>query len=145
MILNIRHTGLVVRNLALSLEFYKALGFKLFSKQIEEGEFISRVVGIDEVKIETAKLNAPDKTKIELLQYHSHPQHKELLYSESNDLGCSHIALTVIDIEETSKKICDLGGSIVNEPCLSPDGKVKVLYCYDLDGILIELVEEIIK
>jgi catechol 2,3-dioxygenase-like lactoylglutathione lyase family enzyme len=143
MLLNIRHTGLVVRSLDLSLKFYEALGFELFSKQIEEGKFISHVVGIDDVKIETAKLNSPNKTKIELLQYHSHPQQKELVYSESNNLGCSHIALTVSNIEEASKKIRDLGGSIVNEPCLSPDGKVKVSYCHDLDGILIELVEEI--
>ena len=40
-------------------------------------------------------------------------------------------------------KLVRLGGSIVNPPAVSANGSVKVMYCHDLDGILMEMVEEL--
>lgn len=143
MIRKTRHTGLVVRNLSESQRFYEALGFVLWKREIEEGKFIETVVGIESVKLETAKMHAKDGSMIELLEYHSHPMKKEKVNSPSNTLGCSHIAFTVDDIEKTCDLIKELGGSIVNNPATSPSGSVKVAYCHDIDGILLELVEEV--
>ena len=53
------------------------------------------------------------------------------------------MAFTVKDVEEISSKIIRLGGSIVNPPAVSANGSVKVMYCHDLDGILMEMVEEV--
>ncbi|TGM44529.1 glyoxalase [Leptospira biflexa] len=144
MIKKTRHTGLVVRNLSHSLLFYETLGFKLWKREVEEGNFIDTVVGIQSVCVETAKLHAPDNSMIELLQYISHPLLKEKQNSPSNTLGCSHIAFTVDNIDLTCKQILELGGNLVNKPIISPSGKVKVAYCHDIDGILLELVEEIL-
>ncbi|PJZ86298.1 VOC family protein [Leptospira harrisiae] len=144
MIKKIRHTGLVVRNLSKAMAFYEALGFVLWKREIEEGDFIDTVVGIQSVKLETAKMHAKDGAMIELLEYHSHPSQKDMVNSPSNTLGCSHIAFTVGDIEETCKLVLQLGGNVVNQPAISPSGKVKVAYCHDVDGILLELVEEIV-
>ena len=36
-----------------------------------------------------------------------------------------------------------LGGSIVNPPALSDNGRFLVMYCHDIDGILMEIVEEL--
>lgn len=63
--------------------------------------------------------------------------------SKSNELGCSHLAYTVHDINISCKKIILGGGSIKNDPVISPNGKVKVAYCHDPEGVLIELVEEL--
>lgn len=142
MITTIRHTGLVVRNLDRALGFYEKLGFTLWKRQLESGEFISKVVGIENVQIETAKLRAPDKSMVELLQYHSHPDQRKLENAPPNQLGCSHIALTVENIDEACQRITDMGGSIVNPPARSADGSVTVAYCHDIDGIILELVEE---
>ncbi len=144
MIKNVRHTGLVVRDLNVSVEFYLSLGFDLWKREIEKGDFIDKVTGINNVSLEWAKLKSPDGYLLELLQYHSHPEEKTLKKSNSNKLGCSHLAFTVKNISNTCDFIKKNGGSIVNEPVKSPDGKVKVAYCHDLDGIIIELVEEII-
>ena len=57
--------------------------------------------------------------------------------------GVSHIAFTVPDIKNTSELVKRLGGCLVNEPILSQDGKVKVCYANDVEGNLIELVEEL--
>ena len=37
MIINKRHTGLVVNNLSLSIKFYESLGLKVWNRQIEKG------------------------------------------------------------------------------------------------------------
>ena len=144
MILRTRHTGLVVNNVNLSVKFYESLGFTLWKQEVEHGEFISTVVGIPEVNIETAKLKAPDGSMVELLQYHSHPDFHEQSSAPSNRLGCSHIAFTVENLELACEKIVSLGGDVVNAPVTNPSETVKVAYCHDIDGILIELVEEII-
>jgi catechol 2,3-dioxygenase-like lactoylglutathione lyase family enzyme len=143
MLKNIRHTGLVVRDLANSRKFYEALGFAAKKHAIESGPEISRIVGIPNVEIETLKLGSPDGALIELLQYRSHPDNSSFSKQNSNRHGCSHIALTVKSAQDFCKKICDLGGTIVSTPTLSSDSKVLVAYCHDIDGILIEVVEDL--
>ena len=143
MITKIRHTGFVVRDLIKSLNFYEGLGFKLASRQIEQGSFIDQVVGLKNVEVETAKLLSPCGGMLELLRYHSHPIQKNYYKQQSNKLGCSHIALSVTSITRTLELISEFGGSFVNQPAKSQCGNYLVAYCHDLEGILIEIVEEL--
>lgn len=143
MILNKRHTGLVVRDLGQSIRFYEALGLNVWRRQEECGSFIDTVVGIPNVRVEWAKLKCADGAMVELLQYHSCPDVSPPSATPSNRLGCSHVAFTVDDIARTCRKVVSLGGAIVNPPAVAPGGGVKVAYCHDPDGILLELVEEI--
>ena len=143
MISKLRHTGIVVRNLNQSVVFYEALGFKTWKREIEQGQFLETVVDLKNVRVETAKLKAPCGALLELLQYHSHPVEMEISPQASNQLGCSHIALTVGSIDKTLKCVHSCGGSLVNQPATSPDGTVRVAYCHDPEGNLLELVEEI--
>ena len=143
MILNQRHTGLVVRDLERSIGFYETLGLKVWRRETESGPFIDAVVGISGVRLEWAKLKGPDGSLLELIQYRSHPDHQPLVRAASNRLGCSHIAFTVTDIDETCRALTRLGGAIVNPPAASPDSRVRVAYGHDPDGILLELVEEV--
>jgi len=144
MILNKRHTGLVVRDLERSISFYECLGLKVWQREEETGPFIDTVVGIPCVHIAWVKMKCPDGSLVELLQYHSHPDIQPLADAPSNRLGCSHIAFTVDHIAQTCGEIVRLGGTVVNPPAIAPSGQVQVAYCHDLDGILIEVVEEII-
>ena len=141
MIKAVRHTGIVVRNIEKSVEFYRALGFVEDNRAIEEGDFIDTVVGLQNTKLEWVKLKVPDGYLLELLQYHSHPEQKEIAKQKSNQLGCSHLAFSVDDIDFICEKIEEIGGSIDNLPALTNDKKVKVAYCYDNEGNLMEIVE----
>mgnify|MGYP001313050207 CR=1 FL=1 len=143
MIIKTRHTGLVVKNIAASIEFYEALGLTVWKREEEQGDFLSQVVGLKNAKIETAKLKISDGSLLELLEYKSHPTEPTQNNYPPNRHGCSHISFTVNNLDKISKQIQNLGGSLVNPPAISSDGLVKVLYCYDLDGILVELVEEL--
>lgn len=145
MILSTRHTGLVVRNLNESLLFYKnILGLSILSHKFESGSYIDNVVGIKDVKLEWIKLQAPDGSLVELIQYHSHPDNSiREKSSPSNKIGCSHIAFTVSNIDILYTILCEKGYHCSCFPQISSDGFVKVLYCHDPDGIIIELVEEL--
>ena len=143
MISRTRHTGLVVTNMDASISFYENLGLRVWKREVESGDFISHLVGLENVVIETAKLKVPDGSLLELLEYKSHPTEPMMPIYLANKHGCSHVAFTVGAIEEMALKVVHNGGSIVNAPVLSANGLVKVMYCHDVDGILIELVEEL--
>lgn len=145
MVINTRHTGIVVKNLEKAISFYEGLGMQLFSRMTEKGNYIDTLVGLQEVILDWAKLKLPDGSLVELLQYIS-PVSSGIdneAVQESNRLGCSHIAFTVTDIEAVVKYIISNNGSIRNNYQLSPDGKVKVMYCYDMEGNILEIVQEI--
>ena len=72
MVVNTRHTGFVVLDLDKFIKFYEGLGLKLKSRMIEEGDYIDKLVFINNVKLEWAKLSLPDGSLIELLKYHNH-------------------------------------------------------------------------
>ena len=141
MIKAVRHSGIIVRDLEKSAKFYLALGFNEDNRAIEEGNFIDTVVGLKHTKLEWVKLKAPDGYLLELLQYHSHPEQKKIANQKSNRLGHSHLAFSVSNIDTICEKIEEIDGSIVNPPALANNKKVKVAYCHDNEGNLIEIVE----
>lgn len=145
MVRSVRHTGLVVADLERSLTFYRdMLGLSIYQRMTESGPFIERIVGLPGVVLEWVKLLAPDGSLVELLKYQN--QAARLVgegYSKSDTLGFSHIAFTVAEIETLYKRLCKKGFHCNCAPQVSPDGLVKVVYCHDPDGIVVELVEEL--
>ena len=49
--------------------------------------------------------------------------------------------ITIKSLQKENTVISLGGGSIVNNPAISTDGKVKVAYCHDPEGVLLEIVE----
>jgi len=145
---SIRHVAFVVKDLENSLEFYSnTLGLKVYRRCAETGDFIDSLTGIKNVKLEWVKLIIPKGGLIELLQYHSHPDPDSIngksRPSPSNNMGCSHVALTVQDLDELYTNLIDKGYTCKSEPLLAPGGKAKILYCHDPDGAILELIEDL--
>ena len=67
----------------------------------------------------------------------------KLLNQKIDLIKDNHLAHMAQDIDKLSKLIENLGGSIVNSPQTSLDGNLKVMYCHDIDGIIVELVQEL--
>jgi len=140
----IRHIGLVVQDIDTSLKFYSGLiGLPVASRKIEEGVIIDRVVGIPNVKLEWAKLRDESGVILELLHYHSHPERPPCGFYPSNRHGASHVAFTVNNLDSLYEELSRRNIHCNSSPQMSSDGKVKVLYCHDPDGIPVELVEEL--
>ena len=140
----VRHFGIVVSNLEKSLHFYEdLLGLSAKRDMVEEGEFIDAILGLKNVKVRTVKMKAENgDTLVELLEYASHQGKKRENY-EIFDLGASHVAFTVENVEKEYRKLQEQGVVFTCEPQVSPDGKAKVTFCFDPDGVPIELVQEL--
>jgi catechol 2,3-dioxygenase-like lactoylglutathione lyase family enzyme len=140
MIKNIRHTGIVVVDLEKSVYFYRdLLGFQIVKQMEEIGEFIDNISALRNIKVTTVKMISPSGQMIELLKYHSHSA--ELRRREINEVGISHIAFTVDDLDIAYGILKGKGVQFNSSPQLSPDGYAKVTFCRDPEGTLIELVE----
>lgn len=141
MITGTRHTGIVVKNLEAVSEFYLSLGFSVQSQAHEVGPFIEQVTGLAGADLLWAKINLPDGSLLELIQY----DHPSGIGTEgvqpSNQLGVSHLAFSVQEIDGFCDQVVALGGNVINLPALTKNKKFKVAYCHDIEGNLFEAVE----
>ena len=143
MLTEVRHIGIVVKNIENSLKFYRdLLGLQIQRAMNESGEYIDNMLGFKDVKVKTVKMSAPNGlTLVELLEFDvpsgsNLPRHV-------NDLGASHVAFTVSNIDEVYDKLKQSGIKFNESPQLSPDGYAKVTFCFDPDNTPVELVEVI--
>ena len=139
MIKNIRHSGIVVRDIIESYNFYVDLGFMIESDEIEKGKFLDTILGIDGCEIRVMKMSC-DNQMIELLGY-QYPKSLDDKFRRINSIGCSHLAMTVDDIESVYKRLTEQGVEFINPP--ESNGKVKVAFCKDPNDVWLELVEEL--
>ena len=143
MIKGIRHTGIVVTDMERAQAFYHDLmGLKTVKDFEEKGDYIDSISGLSGVHLHMVKLIAEDGTMVELLHYLSHPGEVPVNSLVCN-IGCSHVAFTVDDIDKEYARLLKNGVRFNCAPYVSPDGYAKVAFCCDPDGTYIELVEEL--
>lgn len=144
MIKNIRHAAIVVSDLKKCQEFYESFfGFSLVKEDIETGPFIESVVGLSNVKLHWVKLRTPNGIIIELLQYLSPASPPKPNKQQSNQLGHSHLAFTVENIDQFIIEFKKRNGVVVNMPMINPENTAKVCYVYDTEENILEIVEEV--
>jgi lactoylglutathione lyase len=140
---NLRHTGIVVSNLEKSLFFYRdCLGLKIVKTAEESGKYIDQILALENVQVTTVKMSVGNGSLIELLYYHSPREYKNTKKG-IDEVGISHIAFTVDNVNKQYERLKHLGVSFNSPPVISPDGYAKVVFCQDPDGNYIELVEEL--
>ena len=140
MIKEIRHTGIVVDDLKKTLWFYKEkMGFKVFKHMDESGHFIDKILGIKNTMVTTVKMTLGNGQMIELLDFSSHK--KNILQSSINDIGPTHLAFTVDNIDKIYDDFLHDGVEFISTPEMSEDGGVKVVFCKAPEGTYIEFVE----
>lgn len=139
----IRHVGVVVKDLELWLTvLVEDFKFYIWRDQIEEGQFISNLIGILKAKVRTVKLMDSNSSVIELLQFQSPMTHnEEPVGLQPNSLGITHIALQVTSIDDAIGKLLSRGFSPISAPSVSADGLAKVSYVRGPERVLIEIVE----
>lgn len=143
MIKNIRHTGIVVSDVEKSLEFYcDLLGFTVEKDLDEHGNYLDLFLGMQNVKVRTIKLSLGGRVAIELLSF-ADPHRQEGSALGLSNIGCTHVAMTVSDLDHLYNQLSEKGIQFNNSPTVSADGGAKVAFCQDPDGTYLELVEEL--
>ena len=142
MSLTLRHIGIVVSSLDRALTIYKEyLGCEVVSSYKGlSGDYQDKLVGLKNVKMNVIILKTYDNNRIELLEYLSHPGRKRNPVL-SNDIGASHFAISVKNIDDLYKLKDNYDVEFISEPLLSKDGYVKVAYAILMDECIVELVQ----
>ena len=138
-----RHVGIITRNLKEALYFYcELLGCKVVVELIEEGPYISKLIGIENCKIKVAKVASPDGTVLEIIQFLT-PD----VISTSNDrfnvIGFNHICFSTDNIEKIYEKLKNKNIKFFSPPLKSPYDPVKTMFCYAPDNSIVQFVEVI--
>ncbi len=143
MITAIRHVGIVVQDLPASEAFWCGLmGFVVQRRMEESRPFIDVVLGMQDVRLTTVKLAAPDGNLIELLKFHSHAD-GEAWAGAFTSTGLTHVAFTVTDLPAMYSRLRKSGLRFNTPPQQSADGRALVAFCVGPEGIVLELVEEL--
>jgi catechol 2,3-dioxygenase-like lactoylglutathione lyase family enzyme len=137
-----RHVGIVVKDIANQLKFYRdLLNLEVYYNEIEEGQFLESITGIKNIKGQIVKLGIDGKTIVELLAFNK--QKFAVSNKEMAANGYTHFALTVKNLNNLYLELKKYEIFFVSLPKISNNGKYKVCFCRDFENNLIELVEEI--
>ena len=142
----LRHVAIVVSDLKKALKIYcEFLGCDIVGEYFDlKGEYQENLVGIKGVLIDVVILKTLDNNRIELLEYKNCPGKKRDPVMP-NDIGASHFAITINDLDliYESRNLFDV--SFISKPLLSPDKYVKVAYVKIMDECIVELVQVLDK
>ena len=155
-VLGFRHTGIVVKDMAAALGFYRDLcGFDVLTDGVEGGPFIERLVNVPQASLRIVKLRVPGPLTpprdasplpmfyggvLELLQFLK-PEMDLSSFQRLHKAGISHLALAVNDVDTLYADWSRRGVQFNHAPERSPGSNAKVAYAHDPDGTVVELVE----
>jgi catechol 2,3-dioxygenase-like lactoylglutathione lyase family enzyme len=143
--ISLRHVGITVVDMEKMQNFYcNFLGCKVLKTMEESGEVIDNFSGIKNIQVTTTKMELPAGGVLELLKYHS-PRGNDIalqnIYRKIIQVGISHYALTVKDLDSLYEKLTKEETYFFHPVQTSPDGNVKIAFCKDPEGNILELVE----
>ena len=108
-----------------------------------EGEWVERIIGLQDVKVDFVMLRTPDgEANIELVKFHTPSDEKGMQRPLANTLGIRHIAFAVEDIEAIVAKLKKNGAELFGE-IQNYENTYKLCYVRGPEEIILELAEQI--
>ncbi len=133
----------MVNDLEKTRDFWiNTLGFKLHVEAKEESPYIDELLAIKDPMLTTVKLIDSKGFIIELLKFENY-QGENSWSGDLKTTGLTHVALTVDNLDELVKVLAKNNCQKVSDVKVSPNGKVKVVFVKGLEGLMLELVEEL--
>jgi catechol 2,3-dioxygenase-like lactoylglutathione lyase family enzyme len=134
----------VVNDLDKTRDFWiNTLGFKLHIEAKEESPYIDELLAIKDPSLTTVKLIDSKGFIIELLKFDNY-QVENYWSGDLKTTGLTHIALTVDNFDELVENLRKLDYQTLSEIKTSPNKKVKVVFVRGPEGIMLELVQELV-
>jgi catechol 2,3-dioxygenase-like lactoylglutathione lyase family enzyme len=139
----IDHVGIVVKDLAAAKAFFLDFGLELHGEGELEGEWLDKIVGLNNVKDAYAMLRTPDgEANIELIQFYRPSDESTVRQPLANTPGIRHISFVVEDIEAHVAQLKKQGMEVFSEVQHYEDS-YKLCYVRGPEGIILELAEPI--
>ena len=136
------HIGICVSDLERSLRFYRdVLGCKEVGRLALEGEPTATLNGMAETRVRLIFLER-DGWRIELFEFSVPDWIGPKEARPMNQLGLTHLAFRVDDLDETCAQIEGAGGRLLSGTRLDLPGPTRVIMALDPDGVRLELLEK---
>ena len=142
MIERLDHINIVVSDLEKARDFFLLFGFRECSFSELSGEWISSLVGLEDVRARYVALTLPgSNTNIELIEYTSPKSERDSQVSKANQIGFRHLAFAVDDIEAEVRRLTEAGIAFLSPVRTYEKSGKKLVYFHGPDGVLLELAE----
>src|SRR5712691_5290789 len=137
------NVGIVVDDLAATIDFFRELGLELEGRATIEGEWAGRVTGLGDQRVEIAMMRTPDgHSRLELSRFLTPPPVADHRNAPVNALGYLRIMFVVDDLDDTLARLREHGAQLVDEVVQYKD-VYRLCYIRGPEGILIGLAEQI--
>jgi catechol 2,3-dioxygenase-like lactoylglutathione lyase family enzyme len=137
------NVGIVVEDLAATIDFFRELGLELEGRVTIDGEWSGRVTGLGDQHVEIAMMRTPDgHSRLELSRFLTPPTVEDHRNAPVNALGYLRVMFTVDDIDETLEKLRKRGAQLVGEVVRYQD-TYRLCYIRGPEGLLIGLAQEL--
>src|SRR5437773_5099915 len=104
------NVGIVVDDLAATIDFFRELGLELEGRGTIEGEWAGRVTGLGDQRVEIAMMRTPDgHGRLELSRFLTPPVVADHRNAPVNALGYLRVMFVVDDIVDTLDRLVERG------------------------------------
>ena len=137
------NVGIVVDDLAATIDFFRELGLELEGRTTIEGEWAGRVTGLGDQRVEVAMMRTADgHGRLELSHFLIPPVVADHRSAPVNALGYLRVMFAVGDIDDTLEKLQRRGAQLVGEVVRYKDA-YRLCYIRGPEGLLIGLAQEL--
>ena len=138
------NVGIVVDDLAATIEFFRELGLELEGRAMVEGEWAGRVTGLGDQRVEVAMMRTPDgHSRLELSRFLAPPVVADHRNAPVNAFGYLRVMFTVDDIDETLARLRKHGAELVSSEVVQYKDAYRLCYIRGPEGLLIGLAQEL--
>ena len=137
------NVGIVVDDLAATIDFFRELGLELEGRSTIEGEWAGRVTGLGDQRVEIAMMRTPDgHGRLELSRFLEPPVVADHRNAPVNALGYLRVMFAVDDLDDTLARLRRHGAEVVDE-VVNYEDVYRLCYVRGPEGILLGLAEEL--
>ena len=138
------NVGIVVDDLAATIEFFRELGLELEGQATIEGDWAERVTGLRDMRVEIAMMRTPDgHSRLEISRFLTPPTVADHRNAPVNALGYLRVMFTVDDIDETLARLRKRGAQLVSSEVVQYEDAYRLCYIRGPEGLLIGLAQEL--
>ena len=142
-LLQMHNMGIVVESVDDAIAFFKEIGLTLEGRATIEGEWLSRVTGLDSQQVEIAMMVTPDgHSRLEISRFLTPQTISDHRMAPVNSLGYLRIMFTVEDIDELVSRLIKHGAQLVGE-VVKYENSYRLCYIRGKEGLLIGLAQQL--
>jgi catechol 2,3-dioxygenase-like lactoylglutathione lyase family enzyme len=135
------HAGVVVEDLETVVGFLTELGFRCGDPMTVHGDWVDRIVGLRDMRVEAVMVRTPDGTDaLELVKFHAPAAEPDRQPAPPNRLGVRHLAFQVNDLRGLVDRMAKAGWDLVGE-VVDYEGIFLLCYLRGPEGLIFELAE----